>query len=1009
MRKQAATLQREKSELQSNVESLKAEVAKKSRTITRFESPMTPNDAKFQTPARPEYGDEDEDVFGTAASNRRRMDSSLVYGEPFDAELDQFSPEASPIKGGAAGKSPLIPNQNASEIESLRQSLAHAHRQLGTIKNSLNRERRLRTEYGQKLQGAGIPVPATGLEDENDEDFEDEPGELPHVTPLRSGRGRGRGGRPMASGRNNRTSLAVKLALAAKAAQAQQSESPVKRGKELPPADFSLGAADQEEWVDVDDDGYARRRSEDRDSIANTSVDEHTGGIAGGRYSDEMGRKHRNQSVASITSVDGMDPAFANILKSSRDNARTSMDSAPRRSMESTSHAKAPRSRAALVPPQSRPGSVFDAPGTLASELGGLGTADAAVEDDRLREELGLDDEEIEDEYIEEEEEPEIIADEDDEIAPIAAVPVAVKVQTEDAGIQCDLLLPPPEVPRVEQATISIQTDEIPVPPPPSLSTQSIQTDPLPEVQVPVVPPPPERVDASVGTVAVEEQVGSPASRRVPLEILAAGLAATGARASMDRVPRAPPSAFKNPAIRDSTYSRTSTEADTDTEYEDARETLGTATPSMQSIDNSESGGESETDSAESIKVSTLQVTRPQMASTSGTQMSMHDVANQLEDASKRDTLKPKQAEEVKPKPEVKEVSTQTEEWIPPVPAGTALFTVGPQSQPFQFIPGPSSPGLSQAGLAAAAGAGVAAGLKAAPRPDGAQQRARVGTGASMATITPDTRPRVPSSGTLSPTLSPRPIDRTKPPVMMLPPPPRLPPPSNSASTSSSNISNNIGRPGPPNMGPPPRPTSPPPQELIQRATTPTLSRNSTLAVPGVGTRSATGSRASSGGLGTFSNPQSPTRVQSGDEGAHQDPFIDTRTTPKAGASMSSGRRSMGSRRPSISSSISSEHAIRMMDSAKNTIPMPLVTSPRNAESATDPMIIHAITQTMIGEYLYKYTRKPIGKKYTERRHRRYFWIHPYTKTIYWSAVDPGSTNVTESSAKSGMCFYLCL
>jgi hypothetical protein len=70
--------------------------------------------------------------------------------------------------------------------------------------------------------------------------------------------------------------------------------------------------------------------------------------------------------------------------------------------------------------------------------------------------------------------------------------------------------------------------------------------------------------------------------------------------------------------------------------------------------------------------------------------------------------------------------------------------------------------------------------------------------------------------------------------------------------------------------------------------------------------------------------------------------------------------------------------------------------------SATDPTIIHAITQTMIGEFLYKYTRKAIGKGYGERRHKRFFWVHPYTKTLYWSSADPGSSNVSESSAKSG-------
>jgi hypothetical protein len=69
---------------------------------------------------------------------------------------------------------------------------------------------------------------------------------------------------------------------------------------------------------------------------------------------------------------------------------------------------------------------------------------------------------------------------------------------------------------------------------------------------------------------------------------------------------------------------------------------------------------------------------------------------------------------------------------------------------------------------------------------------------------------------------------------------------------------------------------------------------------------------------------------------------------------------------------------------------------------STDPNIIHAITQTMIGEFLYKYPRKAIGKGYGERRHKRFFWVHPYTKTLYWSSSDPGSSSVSESSAKSG-------
>jgi len=56
----------------------------------------------------------------------------------------------------------------------------------------------------------------------------------------------------------------------------------------------------------------------------------------------------------------------------------------------------------------------------------------------------------------------------------------------------------------------------------------------------------------------------------------------------------------------------------------------------------------------------------------------------------------------------------------------------------------------------------------------------------------------------------------------------------------------------------------------------------------------------------------------------------------------------------------------------------------------TDPRMIQAITQTMIGEWLWKYTRKlGRGDEMSNTRHRRYFWVHPYTKTLYWASEDP--------------------
>ncbi len=68
----------------------------------------------------------------------------------------------------------------------------------------------------------------------------------------------------------------------------------------------------------------------------------------------------------------------------------------------------------------------------------------------------------------------------------------------------------------------------------------------------------------------------------------------------------------------------------------------------------------------------------------------------------------------------------------------------------------------------------------------------------------------------------------------------------------------------------------------------------------------------------------------------------------------------------------------------------------------TDPSIIHAITQTMIGEYNVQVHAKVDGRGgHSDKRHRRYFWLHPYTKMLYWTISDPGGAKVTEGTSKS--------
>lgn len=57
-----------------------------------------------------------------------------------------------------------------------------------------------------------------------------------------------------------------------------------------------------------------------------------------------------------------------------------------------------------------------------------------------------------------------------------------------------------------------------------------------------------------------------------------------------------------------------------------------------------------------------------------------------------------------------------------------------------------------------------------------------------------------------------------------------------------------------------------------------------------------------------------------------------------------------------------------------------------------DPIMIQAITETMIGEFMWKYKRRPMHRsEISNSRHRRYVWVHPYTRTIYWSSREPQS------------------
>ncbi|KAK4869649.1 hypothetical protein LT330_006031 [Penicillium expansum] len=116
--------------------------------------------------------------------------------------------------------------------------------------------------------------------------------------------------------------------------------------------------------------------------------------------------------------------------------------------------------------------------------------------------------------------------------------------------------------------------------------------------------------------------------------------------------------------------------------------------------------------------------------------------------------------------------------------------------------------------------------------------------------------------------------------------------------------------------------------------------------------------------------------------------------TGSSQARMRRGSQSQMSRRSSVSSFASElEERFNM---APDASPMP-----GGYGVNTDPRMIQAITQTMIGEFLWKYTRKTGSSDMSTTRHRRYFWVHPYTRTLYWSTQDPQTAGKSELRTKS--------
>ncbi|KAG8945945.1 hypothetical protein FRC04_012197 [Tulasnella sp. 424] len=87
MRKQAAALNREKSDLQASLDTMKTEMVKRERMIgkNRFGSPLANNNPPAEVPTPGNYHN-DEDLFASALASRRKLDPWLSHSEGEGAE-----------------------------------------------------------------------------------------------------------------------------------------------------------------------------------------------------------------------------------------------------------------------------------------------------------------------------------------------------------------------------------------------------------------------------------------------------------------------------------------------------------------------------------------------------------------------------------------------------------------------------------------------------------------------------------------------------------------------------------------------------------------------------------------------------------------------------------------------------------------------------------------------------------------------------------------------------------
>ena len=500
-RKHAAGLVRDKSDLQQTIDTLKAENARAERRLPRFGSPLTPgarDNTDFLTPAG--HDDRDSDVFGTtggASTNRRKLDvSGMFTAEDLGSDYVD-SPEPSPSR-----KPFLAANHPSNEIEALQQRLAHAQRQINTLKGSLNREK----QHRMRLEGGtGGSMVMNDEEDENEEyvdgAVETKKSTKKSATPFRVGAARGGRGRGRGRGINH---LIQKLGMAANSPTSEYNDDNEPNFDDAPPVPS----------IPI----YFSKPEDDDDEVS-----QFFGSSQGLGQQEEIEQEERQECISrspspldstasNRSSVDGMDPAFANVLRRVPSNG--SYGSPLRQTVlgRSARGGAVPRRPRGGVPfKEARPPSIVDAPEVLAAELGGVDSSPLKSFNTSLLNEAEIPEEGDDGAYIRVKKveriefgcQTEVLEEEKTFILPepviIVPEPAPVVVHSE-MGVQSDPEPQPVLPPKVILLDMALQTEPEPIA---ATSEMGIQHN----IPQPIVPAPPILVDNEIGRASCRERV----------------------------------------------------------------------------------------------------------------------------------------------------------------------------------------------------------------------------------------------------------------------------------------------------------------------------------------------------------------------------------------------------------------------------------------------------------------------------------------------------------------------